>query len=335
MSDVQSLADLKALAEAEDNPNPKATAEVVEAEELEEPEDEQADTEEQSEDEGEPEAEAKDETEDWAKPDGAVPVRTHVEMKHKLKGKLHEAENENAELKARLAAYESGQAVVNTQNEPELKKPSRSDPDIDYDEEIYEQKLADYLEAKVVHNMASRDRKQASHAQQTQQEQQVRGEVDKHYERAAELVSSGKITAENYQAADHIVRKAMANSLPGMGEIVLDNMIADLGPGSEKVIYHLGVNPAALSEYLNKLKNSPTGFAAASYLGKLADKFNSSQINKLSNAPKPDTPLKGTASVASASAKSAYLKAEKAGDISAMLAAKRTAKAKGQDTSKW
>jgi hypothetical protein len=323
------LAELIAQAEAEDNP--QAVAVVVEEEEAEEVE--EVESEDESED--QTEGESEDKIEDWAKPEGAVPVKTHVEMKHKLKGKLHDAESENAELRARLAALENGNPVVKTQSEPELKRPKLSDADIAFDEDVYADRMAQYTEAIIDRKLSSRDQKQTAQVQQSQHESKVQGEVDKHYERAAELVSSGKITAENYQAADHNVRKAMAQALPGMGEVVLDNLIARLKNGSEKVVYHLGVNPAALSELVNSFKEDSTGFAAASYLGELKAKFNSAPTNKLSQAPKPDKALSGAVSVTSDNFKKAHDKAEKAGDISGMLAAKRGAKAKGINTSNW
>jgi len=73
------------------------------------------------------------------------------------------------------------------------------------------------LWAIVDRKISSRDQKQTAQAQQSQAEQKVQSEVDQHYERAAELVASGKVTEENYQAADHNVRKAMTQALPGMG----------------------------------------------------------------------------------------------------------------------
>lgn len=320
------LAELQAQADAEDNP--QAAAVAVEEEEAEEVESEDV-----SEDQAESESE--DKTEEWAKSD-AVPVKTHVEMKHKLKGKLHDVESENATLKARLAQLENGAAPVNKDADPVIKRPKLSDPDIDFDEDVYADKFAQYTEAVIEQKLSSREQKQSVQSQQSKHEDRIRGEVDKHYERAAELVKSKSVTEENYQAADHNVRKAVSQVLPnGLGEYVLDNMIAQLGSGSEKVTYHLGVNPTALSEYVNRLKSDSTGFSAAAYLGELKAKFNSAPANKLSQAPKPDKALNGSVSVTSDSSKKAYDKAEKAGDVSGMVAAQRAAKAKGINTSSW
>ena len=325
------LAELQAQAEAEENPNAVAAVEEVEPVVEEE---EESEVVEESQDESADEDEAKDKTEEWAKPEGSVPVKAHVEMKHKLKGKLHDVESENAALKARLAALESGSVAVT--QEPQLVRPKLSDPDVNYDEEVYAEKVAQYTEKLVEQKLSSREKTQAATTQQQQQERQVQAELDKHYERASELVSSGKVTAENYQAADHNVRKALADVFPnGFSEVVLDNMIARLKNGSEKVIYHLGVNKSALSELVECFKSDPMGFAAATYMGELKAKFNSAPANKLSQAPKPDKALNGTVSVASEGPKKAYDKAEKAGDISGMIAAKRAAKAKGINSSNW
>jgi len=331
---MQTLAELKALNAASEQA--AATAEVVETAEAEVVDD--VETKDVKEPQGtealEGEAESTD-LEDWAKPEGSVPVKTHVDMKHKLKGKLQDVNAENEQLKARLAALESGQVAAKPQQEQMLEVPMESDPDIDYDPQKYRQRMAEYHRAVVKQELSERDQKQNTQSTQRQHEERVQGEVDKHYERAAGLVDSKKVTFENYQAADHNVRKAVALALPGMGEYVLDNLIAELGEGSEKVMYHLGVNPAALAQLTDSLKSSTTGFKASAYLGGLNVKLNSAQPNKLSNAPKPDKVLNGTAKVSSGTDHKAYLKASNEGNAQAMLTLKRAAKARGVDTSTW
>ena len=331
---MQTLAELKALNAASEQAEATAEVEQVVADDVEEII--EADEPVESKDETEIEAETtSEEVEDWAKPEGSVPVAKHVEMKHKLKGKLHDVESENADLKARLAALETSR-TVQPQGDADLKKPSRGDPDINYDEDLYEQKLANYIEAKIDRKLSNREQSQSTKSQQDQHERQVQSEVDKHYERAAALVSGGKVTEENYQAADHNVRKAVSGVLQnGLGDLVIDNMIARLGSGSEKVIYHLGVNSTALGELVNCFKSDPTGFAAAAYLGEKKALLNSAQPNKLSSAPKPDRVLNGTAKVGGGTDHKAYSKASSEGNAQAMISIKRAAKARGVDTSNW
>ena len=338
---VQTLAELRALNEADEKAEAAATeeaeaddeAEVLEGE-PEEQEGEGADPEEGG-DETESDEGEQEEAEDWAKPDG-VPVAKHVEMKHKLKAKLQSSDDEIARLKAENEALRAGSGKTQTQQAPDAPvMPKLGDVGIDYDDDKYQQKMAEYAAELVDYKLSSHERSRKQSSQQEQQNAAVQGALDKHYERAEALVVAGKVTAENYQAADHVVRKAMVEALPDLGEIVLDNMIARLGEGSEKVLYHLGVNPAALSKLKESFKTDPTGFASSMFLGELRAKFTSAVIDKSSKAPRPDRPLNGTAKVTGGDARKQYAAAEKSDDVSGMIAAKRAAKAKNIDTSNW
>lgn len=335
---VQTLAELKALNEAAEQAEAEATvkaeadeeAEVLESE-LNKQEEEVADTGEET----EGEEGAQEETEDWAKPAGSVPVAKHVEMKHKLKAKLQSSDDENARLKAEIEALRAGGGIPQAQQQSGAPvMPKMDDPDIAFDDAKFAQRMAEYASDLVDYKLASAERNRAQASQQEQQNAIVQGGLDKHYERAEALVLAGKVTAENYQAADHVVRKAMAEALPDLGEVVLDNLIARLGDGSEKVIYHLGVNPAALSKLKESFKTDPTGFASSIFLGELKAKFTSATIDKSSKAPKPDRPLNGTAKVSTGGLYAAYKKSFAAQDGKS-LSIKREAKAKGIDTSKW
>lgn len=336
---VQTLADLRALNEAAEQAEAAATAEVEaddEAEVLEgEPEaqeDESADTGEES----EGEEGAQEETEDWAKPaSDTVPVAKHVEMKHKLKAKLQSSDDEIARLRAENEALRSGSHAPQAQKMADAPvMPKMDDPDIAFDDAKFAQRMAEYASDLVDYKLASAERNRAQTSQQDQQNAIVQAGLDKHYERAEALVLAGKVTAENYQAADHVVRKAMVEALPQLGEVVLDNLIARLGDGSEKVVYHLGVNPAALGKLKESLKSDPTGFASSIFLGELKAKFTSAVIDKSSKAPRPDRPLNGTAKVGANGLHAAYKKSFAAQDGKS-LSIKREAKAKGIDTSKW
>lgn len=339
---VQTLADLRALNEAAEQAEAAATAEVEaddEAEVLdgepEEQEDVSTDPVEEG-DESEGEEGTQEEAEDWAKPEGeSVPVKKHIELRKKLKGQLHDADDEIARLKAENEALRSGSHAPQVQRAADAPvMPKMDDPDIAYDDEKFYQKMAEYNDKLVDYKLASRDQKQAQTSQQEQQNAIVQDGLEKHYERAEALVLAGKVTEDNYRAADHVVRKAMSEALPQLGEVVLDNLIARLGDGSEKVVYHLGVNPASLTKLKESLKNDPTGFAASIYMGELKAKFTSAVIDKSSKAPRPDKPLNGTAKVTGNSMHAAYKKSFAANDGKS-LSIKRQAKAKGIDTSKW
>lgn len=334
----QTLADLQALADAED----KVAAGVIEDaeadEEAPENEEEQEETLEEGEqsDEDEPDEDGAESEPDWAKkPDAKnfVPARVHSELRKNLRATQSDADAvkvENEQLKARLAALESGHAEASPQV---LKMPTLAE--CDFDDAIHAQKLAEYSAKLVEQKLSERERSQAATSQALQLSEQINSQVDKHYERASVLIGRGTVTAENYQAADMIVRKAIAESVKSDPDYVADYMIANLGDGSEKVMYHLGVNPEALGKLKEAFRSDPSGIRAAAFLGELKGKFNSAPATKLSNAPKPDKALSGNAKVTTESSKKAYEKAQKAGDVSGMIAAEKAGKAKGINTSNW
>jgi hypothetical protein len=263
---------------------------------------------------------------EWAKSD-AVPVAKHVEMKHKLKAQLKDVTSENEQLKQRLAALDA------PKQEQKLSVPTLAS--CDFDEEAYQQKMIEYSAALVSKQIQEFDSKKTENSQREQVNQRIGAEVDKHYERASELVASGLVTPENFQAAEMLVRRAVADSVGGDADLIANYLIANLGEGSEKVVYHLGINPQALSTFKSSLALDPHGIRAAAYLGELKAKFNSAPINKLSNAPKPDVALSGTSSAQVGADHKAYKKAESSGNLQQMLTVKRAAKARGIDTTNW
>ena len=309
-----------------------AQAQIEQPEEVTEAEQEQ-EQETETETEGEQPTE---EVEDWLKADEpasqAVPLAKHIDLKHKLKARISEKDEENAQLKAKLAAYESG-AVQLQQPQQQLKAPRLAD--FDYDEDAYANAVAEYQSALIDAKLNQR----TSSQQQQQQFQQMQRKVDEHYERAAELVKSGAIDETKYQQADLRVRTELANlyNNPEQGDAVADSILARMGAGSEKVWAHLGVNPAALDGLKRRLSEDPTGIEAAIYLGELKTKFNS-KPNKLSAAPKPDTPLNGdvaTGSLSGSALRNAYEDASKKGDSQKAFDLKRQARASGVNTQNW
>jgi len=98
---MQTLEELKAENAA--NANEQQPTEAVERPEIVEQELEAADQDTDTEAQGE-------EVEDWLKGDSAqaVPLAKHVELKHKLKARLSEKDDELAQIKAELAQLKAG-----------------------------------------------------------------------------------------------------------------------------------------------------------------------------------------------------------------------------------
>lgn len=280
-----------------------------------------------------------EEVEEWLKGDSAqaVPLAKHVELKHKLKARLSEKDDELAQLKAQIAQMQAGVMNQQAPQQEVLKMPKLSD--VDYDEDRYAEAMAEYS-AKLVD---SRLKSYSSNNQQEQQKQLVTQQrekaLDSHYERAEQLVRSmgGKFTAETYQAAELNFRRQL-NEVTGNGDAVADEIISRLGDGSAKVIAHIGVNSTAMATLKTKLANDPTGLAAAVYLGQLEAKFQSAQTGKLSKAPAPESTVKASAPAGSAtmeSLKKAYKAAQSRGDLQKSFDIARQARANGHNPTQW
>jgi len=312
------------LAEDEDD-----TEELDEAAEL-----DQEDTE----DEADPGDTEESELEDWQKADDNAedePTFDNSDMasvRRKYKAKLEVAnedhENETTQLKARIEQLEKG-APKALGDEPKLSDfEDNDDPNAAYQKAYMDWKFEE-KDAKTQVTQASTE------VQQRQQEERVKTDkaVDQHYIRAQELTKKSGIKDEVYQASDLVVRKAVDAVFPKGGDNIVDSIIARLGPGSEKVMFNLGVNKPRLAKFIQSLKNDPTGIEGAIFLGEIKTQLNAPSKRK-TKAPDPAKIAKGDKQLTGSmkSAKKAY---DGAKDAQGRFDAKKKAKAAGHDTRDW
>lgn len=266
------LDDLKAENAAAVNQEPEVNEQEVE-QVIDEPEAEEVEAE------SEAQAEADDE---WLKSDSqAVPLSKHVEVKHKLKARLSEKDDELARLRAENEQLKAGGVMTQQpQQQVTAKVPKLSD--YDYDEEKYAEAMAQYTSSLVESRLSGYTSNAQAAEQQRQAEKQREQALDSHYERAAQLVETmgGRFTADTYKEAERNFRSGL-HEVTGNGDMVADEIIARLGNGSAKVIAHLGVNNAAMAVLKDHLQKDPSGLKAAVYLGQLEAKFSTASTNNL------------------------------------------------------
>ena len=225
---------------------------------------------------------------------GSVPVAKHASVRSKLKGEVAERDREIEQLKAQIQQLQGGMAPGQQPQQgyqPGYQPPpqQRAVPmprleDFDHDEARH----AAAVEAWQLSQMQRMHQAQQQHFQQqqqvTQRKQVISSEVDNHYNRAQELTVKAGISAEAYRDADLAVRQAIDAVAPGQGDAITDDIIARLGPGSEKVLFHLGRNPSKQAILQQKLRQDP--FEAMAYLGRLSGEI-TAPVKRKSNAPKP------------------------------------------------
>ena len=332
---MQSLSELKAQNREDEEKAQAAEAaqEIQEQEEVEEPESEIAELED-GESSEEPTEEAK---ELWLEEDNSVePMFKSSDIKAaktKLRAKLERKHNEETEsLRQEIEQLKA--SITQPQNRSELSpRPRAGDYDTD---EAYEAALDDWYDRKLESRESKRDKRLAQESKVREFRQKVESSVNQHYERAEKLLQDHNIDASLYQQSDKNVRQMVENIIPGKGDAVVDQLISNLGEGSEKVLYYIGKNVNALNELQAALVADPNGIGAAVLMGQMKAKV-TMPAKRQSKAPKPAAQLKGDESVAESGKdlRKKYQAAHKSGDRSAAFSYRRQAKKAGVDVSNW
>ena len=280
------------------------------------------------------------ESEFWQQEEGledsrTVPLNKHIQVRSNLKDKLRDSKFEIEELRRELEQFKTAQT------KPILTRPKLKDFDNHDDpEESYAQATQDYLLAKMREESQAQAQENRVAEENYRERERIKKSVENHYQRAADLVSEGKVTEGAYQNADSVVRGLIANKFgEKQADSVADMLISaldDLGEGSERVWYLVGNNQKAFRALEDKLRKDSTGLSAVAYLASLHSQVKSPR--KLNTAPAPSKALKDGAPSPSKVGGSLYKKYQKAvaaGDIQARLDLRGRAKEAGIDISKW
>ena len=267
-----------------------------------------------------------------------VPVKSLLSMKKRLKGRLHEKDDEIEQLKRevqQLKAPTTTPIATTAQSVTSSPMPKLEDfydkPDPDA---AYNASLQTWISKGVEQQLSQHFQTHQQSQQQQQQTRQINDAVDRHYDRAAKIVSEGLLTAEEYQGADSLIRQTVESVAPGNGDNFVDALLGRMGEGSEKVVVSLARNSQHLQTFRQSLLDDPTGITAAAYLGELKGKFTGA-TGKVSRTPRPGSTLKGDGGKGGGAAQRQYKAAHKGGNRQKAFDIKRAAKANGVDVSQW
>jgi hypothetical protein len=254
--------------------------------------------------------------------------------KAKLRSKLDRKHNtETDELKAEIERLKNGRVDAKGLNKPKRDDFYESD---DPDEAFFEA-LTDWKMEQNQAKAATRSKQSAEVQRAEEFKTNVSKGVDQHYERAVVLAENSGISPELYQSADLKVRQAVESIFPNAGDVITDSLITNLGAGSEKVFYNLGVNTTKRNEFTKLLTEDTSGMKAAMYLGKLQAELVAPTKRK-TNAPSPAANVSGDAQSGSdpfKASKKAYDKASKSGDTQAAFNARMKARKAGANVTNW
>lgn len=250
-------------------------------------------------------------------------------IRKKYKGRVAEKDVEIDGLRQEIEALKKQKPAAAAMKD----KPKRDDFETD----------DEFLEALVDYREDIRDKKnQASNASAAQKQaldlrnKEVNKDVDNHYVRAHALATKSNITPETYHAADLRVRRALEELFPKDGDAICDTLISITGEGSEKVFYHLGVNPTKLDRFIELLRNDKNGMAASSYLGQLKAEL-AVPVKRTTKAPAPGEEIQGDkrVTVGNKNLLKQYKAAHKANEGQKAFNIKQKAKAAGVDVKSW
>ena len=261
-------------------------------------------------------------------PSKQVPVGKFVGLKKKLKGQISDRNEEIEKLKAENEALK-----LKPKEEMVLVRPKRDD--FEGDEE-FDEALDTYNQSRTTEAI---NRTRLEDQQKSEQQQAQAGlteAVDSHYERAETLIEKSGIKPEIYQAADATVRQAVEAISPTLGDVIVNQVISILGEGSEKVLYYLGRNNAALAKFQSLLISDKSGMKAAVYLGQEKQRL-TNPIKRRSNAPDPVTNIKDGVPLTGVAGKlkKKYDAAHGKKDLQSAYDAKKAARVAGVDVSNW
>lgn len=253
--------------------------------------------------------------------------------KKKLRTKLERRHSEEVEqLQAEINKLKEGGAQPQ-----KLSKPKREDYyDHDDPDDAYADALIDWkMSSRQAEQQAEQGAAEAKR-KQLEQQQSIATGVDQHLERVVKLAEASNITADAYRGAELNVRTMIESVFPNSGDAITDALIANVGEGSEKVFFNLGVNASRRAQLEKLLREDPSGIRAGVYLGKLSGEL-SAPTRRKTNTPKPAPQVNGDekSGPSERGLKQAYDKAMRGGGAQAIYQARKKAKAAGVDISKW
>ena len=287
-----------------------------------------------------------DDSETSSEQTNLMPVKSHIRKRKQLQGEIKAKDDQIADLQQQITQLQQGTAPqpgqqAPTQARPTVKAaPKLSDfADEDDPESAFTAAMLSWSNSQVDARMNQNVQQQ----QVTARKQAIDTALDDHYERAAVLIEKGNLAAEEYTAADSLMRQTAEQLQPGRGDDIVNTLLANIGAGSEKVVISMGRKASNLNRFFTALKDDPTGIKASVILGKMAAGFEGSKSSKVSSAPAPGKKIAkgstggkgGTPTAQERKFLKEYNAAHKVGDRNRAFRARREARKAGVDVTKW
>lgn len=208
-----------------------------------------------------------------------VPVQKLAKLREQRREAREEQEKlrkQNEELQRLLSLSGGQKPVEQAQIVPTLES-------CDYDEGKYAQAIATWQQQNLERQLQELENKRQAKARQQAIQEQLAASVHEHYQRVVKL----GISEDDFIPAEQTLRDTF-------GDVAVEQLIDAIGEGSERVIYHLGLNQEERRKLEQLVVQDPSGLKAVAYATKLAAKLAAEpQVKKISQAPEPDKALQG------------------------------------------
>ena len=153
----------------------------------------------------------------------------------------------------------------------------------DYDEGKYAEAMGKWQTQNLERQLAEVENRRAQEARQKAMQSQLEESVMQHYQRVAKL----GVAEDQYIPAEQALRDTF-------GDLAVEQLIDAIGEGSERVIFHLGLNQEERAKLGQLVQQDPSGLKAVAYATKLAAKLSAEPAQKkISQAPEPDRAVSG------------------------------------------
>lgn len=208
-----------------------------------------------------------------------VPVQKLAKLREQRRTEREEKERlqkQNEDLIRQLSLMGNSQQQAKPASVPTLES-------CDYDEGKYQAALVQFQNQTLEQRLAEIEQNRLQQQRAQLMQQQLEQSVNEHYKR----VESLGVSADDFIPAEKTIRDTF-------GDAAVDQLIDAIGDGSEKVVYHLGLNQAEREKVERLIQLDPTGLKAMSHIGRLAAKLSAEPPQqKISQAPAADRPVSG------------------------------------------
>lgn len=219
-----------------------------------------------------------------AAPSGKKMVEIPVQKLSKLREQRRHAKEEQDKLQKQNDELVRQLSLMGAAGQPKQSSAVPSLESCDYDESKYQAEMLKWNRQNLEQSMNEIEQNRLQQQRAALIHHQIEADVKQHYQRVQDI----GIDADAFIPAEQALRDQF-------GDVAVDQMISAIGEGSERVVYHLGLNQKERDKVAELVQQDPSGLRAMTYLGRMAVKLSTEPVKgTISQAPAADRPINGS-----------------------------------------